>query len=401
VRFTLRAEIAKNHVESLQLWITFFVALLGAVLLIGVLADRLRLPYSVALLLAALPLEVRHAETSFAPSLLLVFLPALIFEAAWNLEARSVAKVWPAIVLLAVPGVVFTALVIGGALSLTGQLPFVEALLLGTILAATDPIAVIALFKRLDVPKELATIVEGESLFNDGVALVLYGATLASISTGAALQPGLLGLQAIGVSLGGGAIGFAAALLVSQVLRGVSDAKLQIVATVFVAYGSYLAADHLHVSGLFAALVAGIALRWFEHFPTSSEATAEVDGFWAVLAFFANSLVFLLVGLRIQPDRIFHEPILVLGTLFSTTAARLFIVYGGLPLVGLRKNPREWQHVIALAGMRGALSLALALSLPDGIPFRAQIIDAVFGVVTVTLIAQGLAIGPVLKRLRP
>jgi CPA1 family monovalent cation:H+ antiporter len=388
-------------VESIQLWITLIVGLLGAALVIGVVADRLRIPYTVALLLAALPLEVRHVQTGFAPSLLLIFLPALVFEAAWNLELRSLARVWRTVAFLAVPGVVVTALVIAGALTVTGQLPFVEALLLGTILAATDPIAVLALFKRLTVPPDLSTIVEGESLFNDGVALVLYAATLAAISSGAAFEPGPLALQALGLSLGGGAIGFAVAYLVQAILRGTADAQLEIVATVFAAYGSYLAADHFHLSGLFAAVVAGLALRAFEHFPTSAEGQAEVDGFWAVLAFFANTIVFLLVGLVIQPFRIFNEPALVLSTLVAVTAARLVVVYGALPFCGVRADRLMWQHVVALAGMRGALSLALALSLPPDIPLRAHIIDAVFGVVTITLVAQGLAIGPVLKRLRP
>lgn len=301
---------------------------------------------------------------------------------------------------LAVPGVAITALVIAGALTLTRQLPFVEALLLGTILAATDPIAVLAIFKRMAVPADLATIVDGESLLNDGVALVLYAATLAAISSGAALEPGPLALRALGLSLGGGALGLAVAYLVRTLLRGTSNAQLQIVATVFAAYGSYLAADGLHLSGLFAALVAGLALRTFERFPSSAEATAEVDGFWAVLAFFANTIVFLLVGLVIQPLRIFNEPALVIGTLVSVTAARLIVVYGGLPLLGVGGERRRWLHVVALAGMRGALSLALALSLPLDVPFRPQIIDAVFGVVTVTLVVQGLAIGPVLARLR-
>ncbi|MFY9781101.1 MAG: cation:proton antiporter [Candidatus Baltobacteraceae bacterium] len=168
-------------------------------------------------------------------------------------------------------------------------------------------------------------------------------------------------LDAIGVSLGGGAIGLASAFIVSQVLRSTVDAPLQIVATVVAGYGSYLAADDLHMSGLFAALAAGIALRGSEHFPASSEATEKVDTFWAVLAFFANSLLCLLVG-----------------TLHFASLAHLLIVYGRLPLVDLEKSQRSSEHVVALSGMRGALSLALALSLPDGIPFRPQIIDAVF-----------------------
>ncbi|MGH7715041.1 MAG: cation:proton antiporter, partial [Vulcanimicrobiaceae bacterium] len=166
------------------------------------------------------------------------------------------------------------------------------------------------------------------------------------------------------------------------------------------AYGSYLAANNVHVSGIFAAVVAGIALRWFAHFPTSEEASTEIDEFWGVLAFVANSLVFLSMGLRIDFQRILNEPMLLAATIALMVAARALFVYGGLPLVRFPASKRSWQHIIAFAGIRGALSLALALNLPADMPFRPMMIDAVFGVVAITLVAQGLAIGPITRRLK-
>ncbi len=376
---------------------------------IGIIAERLRIPYAVALVLVALAITGAPAApgASFSSIVLLVILPALVFEAAWKLDLNVLRRVAVPIAFLAIPGVLVTTALVGGGLALSGQLPFVEAALLGAIVAATDPIAVIATFRRLSVPAALATLIEGESLFNDGAAVVLYGVLVAAATpaahgaTALSLLPGPIVLQAIEQSLGGIALGFVTAVVLTIALRGTKESMLQIVATLVGAYGAYLVANELlHVSGIFAAVVVALALRAFPHFPTTAEDTLEIDRFWSVLAFLANSLVFLLLGLRIEVSRIVHEPWLVLSTLGLVVLARLVLTYVGLPLVGFGgRRYRSWQHVTAIAGMRGALSLALAIALPSTIPQRPQIIDAVFGVVLMTLVVQGLAIGPVLKRL--
>jgi CPA1 family monovalent cation:H+ antiporter len=331
---------------------------------------------------------------------LFVFLPALVFEAAWNVEAPSLRRQWLPVTVLAVPGVLLTTGFVAVGLAATGQLPFVPALVLGAILAATDPIAVIATFRRMRVPTDLATIVEGESLFNDGVAIVLYTLAVGALAAGAAgIAPLGVAASAVGVALGGAAIGLAASGLVALLLAGIADAPLQVVGTVVAAYGSYLVADELHASGIFAAVVAGIAIRAFRRFPTAA-AIVEIDRFWAVLAFVATTLVFVLMGLRIELARIVAEPLLVASTLALVTAARVLVTYAGLRVPGIAREPAGWYHVILISGMRGALSVALALALPAGIPYRETLIDAAFGVVVVTLIVQGLAIGPLLTRLR-
>ena len=386
---------------TLQIGIVTVVGLLAAALVIGVVAERLRLPYSVALVLASVAVSIPGTPQHFAPSLLFVFLPALIFEAAWNLDAAALRRRWLPIAVLALPGVFLTIAFVGAGLAFFGQMPLLSAILLGTILAATDPIAVIPIFRRLAVPEDLATIVEGESLFNDGAAIVLYGALVAALVAGAStIAPGPIALGIVGVSLGGAAIGFVAAALVALALRGSREVSLELVGTVVAAYGGYLAADALHVSGIFAALVAGIALRAFKQVSPSVEAGAAVDSFWSAIAFFATSILFLLMGLAISLPRIWHEPLLVGCTLGLIIAARLVLAYLGLPLAGIGGARSAWQHVIALAGMRGALPVALALALPEATPHRAEIIDVVYGVVLITLVAQGLGIGPLVTRLR-
>jgi CPA1 family monovalent cation:H+ antiporter len=375
----------------------FIVQLLAGALAVGLIARRAGIPYVVALVIASLPFHHRLADP-FGPQVLFIFLPALIFEAAWSLDLRMLARMWRPVALLAVPGVVFTALLVGYGLRWLGQLPLREGLLLGAIIAPTDPIAVIATFRQLRVPAGLATIVEGESLLNDGIAVALYSTIVASIAAQHDAGLAELGWRSIAATAGGIGVGLAGASVVALLSRGADD-MLQIVASVVAAYGTYLIADRIGVSGIFAALVAGAALRLFSKLPVGAQTSDEVDRFWAALAFFANSLLFLLLGLRIDHDRILHEPVLVLSALALTLAARFTLSYGGLRFVLPAEQRMPWMHVVTIAGMRGALSLALALMLPETIPYRSQIIDAVFGVVIATLVVQGLLLTPLLRRL--
>ncbi len=364
--------------------------------MVGRIAAWLRIPYAVALLVASLPLSL-SAASAFAPSVLAIFLPALVFEASWQLDMTLIRRYWKPIAFLAVPGVAITAFAVAIGLWCAHVMPFLEALLLGAIVSATDPIAVSAAFKELSAPAELAIIVEGESLCNDGIAAALYSAIVAIIAnTSDSLA--VISLRSAAGSIVGVLLGLVAATLVAFGMRGGTSTYLQITATIVATYAVYLLADRFHASGIFAVLVVGIALRAYRGFPTI-EAIQEIDRFWAVLAFLSNSLVFLLLGLRINFARILDEPLLVALTLVLVLGSRFLLTYVGLHILGI--NDRNWKRIVMLAGMRGALSVALALVLPVTIPFRAEIIDVVFGVVAVTLIIQGLAIGPVLRRLLP
>ena len=386
--------------SSIEGTVGFVVLLLLAALIVGTIAGKIRAPYAVLLLLVSLPLNV-HGSISFGPILLFIFLPALIFEAAWQLDLAKVRENVAPIAFLAVPGVLVTMGTIGAAAVAFGGLPWIEALLLGAILSATDPIAVIATFRSIaGIPAELETIVEGESLLNDGIAAAAYGVlSLAALSTQVPAPGPILG-SLLFESLGGALVGIVVALGLALLMRFYNDAQLDVVATLVGAYGSYLLADRLGASGIFAALTVGIALRAAPRIPWSTDAVESVDRFWGVLAFIANAMVFLLLGLRIDMSRVFHEPALIATTLGALVVSRLAIAYLGLPFFGMRDERAAWNHVIVLAGMRGALSLALALAMPLQTPYRAQIIDTVFCAVTVTLVVQGFAIGPVIRRLR-
>jgi CPA1 family monovalent cation:H+ antiporter len=376
--------------------VTLLILAFSVALVVGVVSERLGIPYIVALLAVTLPLPALQSDETFAQSFLIVLLPTLIFEAAWNLDVNELMRAWRSTLFLAVPGVLATVAVVGCGLAVTGVLPLVPALLLGAIVAPTDPIAVIATFRRLNVPAELAAIVEGESLFNDGTGVVLFGALALAVSTGTSPAPIAIAGNLLLNSFGGAAFGLAVAAIVAFVVRWATDRDLHVIATLIVAYGAYLGAESVHVSGIFAALCGGIAYRRMQR-RSDGQTTDHVDTFWSIAAFVANTLVFLTIGARIEFWRVVNHPIVVAGTLALVLVARALLVYGGLPFLGVRKP--AWLHVVALSGIRGGICLALALSLPHAMPFRDDILDAVYGVVAVTVFVQGLALAPVMRRL--
>jgi monovalent cation:H+ antiporter, CPA1 family len=334
-------------------------------------------------------------EYSLGHATLYVFLPALLFEAAWNLNAKAVRRHWVAISVLAGPGVLLTAAIVAGALVIV-RVPFATALLAGAILSATDPIAVVAVFRRLKVPSTLATIVECESLFNDAVAVALYRGVLATIALGALSGAGLaiVALETLAGAAGGVVLGVGIAFAIARILGGVGNVRMQIGATILCAYGAYFAADYLKLSGIFATIACGMALRYFERAWITLSIAEDVNRFWDLGAFVANALVFFMVGAALQIGRLAAEPIFAVACLAGIALSRVAV--SGLLLPS--PYPREWIGVVRVAGMRGALSLALALAIPPSVPYRQAIIDATFAVALATLIAGSLSLVPVVRR---
>ena len=340
-------------------------------------------------------IEPDRLSYAFGHATLYVFLPALLFEAAWNLNYRAMRRHWIAIVSLAGPGVLATALIVAGALAVV-RVPFGPALLTGAILSATDPIAVVSVFRRLKAPATLSTIVECESLFNDAVAVTLYRTVLAALAmTGTtAGAMALVAAGTLGGAVAGAALGVALAFLVAAALRKRTDARLQIAATLFGAYAAYFIADDVHFSGIFATISFGIALRLYERAWITLRIAEDVNRFWDVAALVANVLVFFMVGAALQIGRVTHEPFFAVACLVAIFIARILISEGLL----LGPYPREWIGVVRVAGMRGALSLALALAIPAAVPYREAIIDATLAVVLATLAAATFTITPMVRR---
>lgn len=324
---------------------------------------------------------------------LYVFLPALLFEAAWNLNVRAIRRQWRAIALLAGPGVLLTATIVTGLLAIA-RVPFGAALLTGAVLSATDPIAVVAVFRRLRVPVALATIVECESLFNDAVAVVLYRAILAALVLGSigAGTIAVLALTSAAAAVAGVACGIGVAYAAASVLRR-RNGVAQIAATMLCAYGVYFAADFLHLSGIFATIAFGIALHYFERKWIAVRLADEVRRFWDIAALVANASVFFLVGAAFEPGRVAQEPLFVAICLASIMLSR--VVVAGLLLPA--GYPPGWLGVIRVAGMRGGLSLALALALPSWVQYRQTVVVATFAVAIATLVAGWLAVERVVR----
>jgi CPA1 family monovalent cation:H+ antiporter len=388
-------------VNDIAIGTTAFVELLGAAVIVAIVAERIHLPAAVALvgfgaiISSTVPIGLPF---TFGPALLFIFLPPLIFEAAWNLDAGALRRMAWSIAVLAVPGVLLTTGVIALGLSVSGQLPIVAAFMFGTIVSATDPVGVIAIFRRLNVPLDLVTLVEGESIANDGVAIALYGIALALAASPATVDVwGITWSAVIGV-LGGAAIGAAAAVIIGFAIRGARERSVELTATIVLAFGAYGVADSLDCSGVFASAAAGITLRAMRGFVLTAQAPRDIDQFWEVIAFVGNAVVFLGTGLVLQIPRIFHEPLLVLAAIVVVSASRAMLAFGVLPALGIGTLYAGWRETAFFAGMRGALSLALALGLPATFPERREIIDATFAVVLVTLVVQGATIETLLKR---
>jgi CPA1 family monovalent cation:H+ antiporter len=318
---------------------------------------------------------------------LYVLLPALIFEAAWQLDVATMQQMWRPIVLLAVPGVIATAAIVAVAAHVLGALATPAALLLGAILSATDPVAVVAVFRRLKLPTPLATIVECESLFNDGVAVLIYRAMLVGGAAGYSVASigGVAILAVLGAVMGvacGVAIGMAGAYLSREF-----GAPVRFAATVGAAYGAYAVAGALEWSGIFAVIACAIAMR-------TIFGRAQVDGeaedrAWSRMATVANIALFVAIGAAVQLGSFARSWVLVAAALGAIVLARLVLAWVLRTVDPKLAGP--WAIVIGLAGLRGALSLALALGLPADFVARQTIVDVTFGIVVVTLVIGGLS----------
>jgi monovalent cation:H+ antiporter, CPA1 family len=371
---------------------------------VALLSRRLRIPYMTGLVLAGL------AITDFLPShrigldsslILNLFLPILLFEAAINTDIRRLRSTLKPIALLAGPGVILAAGVTATGLKFALHLDWTAALLLGTILAITDTVSVIAVFKEVAVPSRLTTIVEGESLLNDGVALVLFNLILqvhqtGSVSVGDGVQ------QLLVVMIGGSLVGLVIGYLSAGLLVRSDDSLSGILLTVAVALGAYQGGHFLGVSGVVAVVVAGL---WIGNLGLSHQVSASnrvtLYSFWDYAGFGVNTFIFLLIGVEVNLTTLGQTfPAVLIATL-AYQLGRILSVY---PLLGLfnrfdRPIPRRWQHVLFLGNIKGSLSMALALSLPVTLVGRGNLIAIVFGSVLLSLVLQGLSLPWMVRRL--
>ena len=390
---------------------TSFVILFSIATTVAILVRRFRAPYTVALVVVGLvigSLHVVEAPHLTKELLFAIILPGLLFEAAFNLDMKVFWSNRRAISGLAVPGVVvaiaLTAAIVTPVLTWLGGDPSFNwryGLVFGALIAATDPIAVVALFKQLNVGHRLSTLVEAESLLNDGTSVVFFTLILAFVSGSSTSVTSLL--TQFAVTVGGGAIvGWVFGLVATQVSKRIDDPLIEITLTVIAAYGSFAIAEQFHFSGVIATVVAGMFCGTYGwHSAMSASTKLAVESFWDYVAFALNSVVFLLIGFEVDPATLLASSNLILVAYFGALAARLSVVAATVALLRptSERMPAKWTAVLTWGGLRGALSMVLALALPYDFPHRDQLITMTFGVVLLSLVVQGTTMSWLLRRL--
>ncbi len=405
----------------LELWV---LGLLVAVAGLVMLSNYLRVPYPVLLVIGGLALGLVPAvpNVELPPDLiLLVFLPPLLYSAAFFSSPRDLRANLRPIASLSIVLVLLTTLTVAVVAHAVIGLPWAAAFVLGAIVSPTDPVAATAIAGRLGAPRRIVTILEGESLINDGTALVLYRVAVAAVVTGA-FSPLYAGLEFVLYGAGGAAIGLLAGLVISRVRQQIEDPLVEITITLVTPYAAYIPAEELGVSGVLAVVAAGVYLGWRNPETTAPRTRLQAFSVWEALPFLLNSVLFILVGLQLPNvlESISGE--------YSVTSVLLYAALVILAVIGTRllwtfpaaylprylsRRLREretyppWRHVavVAYTGMRGAVSLAAALAIPltvqDGsaFPGRDLILFLTFCVILLTLVPQGLTLPFIIRRL--
>jgi len=413
----LAAEEGSNFLEQ-ELSVVVLLAVAAAM---AIIVKRIKVPYTVALVLVGLAFAFfpNFVDLDFSPELILgLLIPPLLFEATLHLPwPKLKADLFP-VLFFAMGGTMLGTFAVGYIVWALVGVPWLAAVAFGALISATDPVAVIAFFKSLGVTKRLSVLVEGESLFNDAVAFVAFNLAVAAAVPGESFGIG----NAIGdfliVGGGGLAVGIVLGGFVSQVvLARVDDALIETTTSLALAYGSFLVAeefglifgiDDLHFSGILAVVAAGLMVGTYGLRNTSPTTRITLEYFWEVLAFLVNSLVFLVIGLKINLREIdiAENALNVLIAIAAVLATRFVIVYGfgavHTKLQPSRRIPIAFKHVMYWGGLRGAISLALALLLEES-EFAPEVVDTLlvmtFGVVLFTLLVQGTTISGIIARL--
>jgi len=388
------------------------VILLAVAVLVGYISSKIRVPYTIAMVITGLGVSLAqlrfwnlnafHLEPRL---ILLTFLPGLLFEASYHIDIAQFRDNLRPILLLAVPGVFLSTLITGLLVQTVLGLPLADAMLFGVLISATDPISVTSLIKTLGVDRRLGIILEGESLFNDGVSIVVFG-ILVGLAIGARSFSVIGGISTFVVTfLGGILLGGLAGLLFSEFMRRTEEPLIDLGLTTVLAYGVYLLAEqvfHGLVSPVIAVVVAGIIVGNYgsegRHGATTN---AMILVFWEFIVFLINSAIFFLIGFEVDLGQLAISIQPVILSIIAILATRAIVVYALRYLINRRDNlvPLRWAHIIYWGGLRGAVSIALALSLPLNLPTRSLLITLTFGYVLFSLIVKGLTISPLLHRL--
>jgi Na+:H+ antiporter len=388
---------------------------------------RIRFPYTIGLVIVGAVLAVAEHHLDFlepmrhirlTPEVVLyLFIPTLVFPAAVRLDLPLLKQNVYLILLLALPGLVVSTLIVGGIVGAMTALAWSTAMLFGALISATDPVAVIALFEALKVSGRLSVVVEGESLFNDAAAMVLFASILSAINSDThgpvLLAQGVVSF--VWVSLGGLGVGAVAAALYAALVRFAEDDPLiEIALSMVLAYTAFAVADHyLGVSGILAVVAAGLVVRRLRsgHFENATKAQPYLRHYWSYAEFVANSFIFVSLGVGADTflnrlrDASLMDMRYIVYAVVAVIVARLVVVYGFAAVFNRCTSAEriDWRNQTIIfwgGGMRGALPLVMVLSLPASFAQRQLVLDMTAGVVLFTLLVAGTTVGRLLRAVR-
>jgi CPA1 family monovalent cation:H+ antiporter len=387
---------------ELQFQTATLLLLIAAV--VAILTRRLRLPYSVGLVTAGIVLAISPfaPQTTLTKDLIFTaLLPPLLFEAAFSIPWNLLRRDFPVIAVLATLGVILSASVTATGMHFLASWPWIDALVFGALIAATDPVSVIAAFKEAKAHGRLMLLIEAESLLNDGTAAVAFGVVILLASGQQTTSIEIVKMLFVTV-LGGVFCGATIALGALLLAWRTQDHLVEITVTTVAAYGSFLLADHFGVSGVLATITAGLVMGNFKFRKVISEHGREsVQSFWEYAAFVANSLIFLLIGMHEARQHFVAMWLPAATAIALVTLGRTVAIYSCCLLFSrssLRISGKH-QHILFWGGLRGAVALALALGLPPTVPLREEIVSISFAVVAFSVYVQSLTIVPLLRKM--
>ncbi|UCH41066.1 MAG: cation:proton antiporter [Gammaproteobacteria bacterium] len=394
------------------------VVLLGIAMLVTGVCRKLPVPFTVILVVIGVllsnlaerwPLLQPLQDFELSPEVMLfIFLPALIFESGFALDARQLTRDLPAVLILAIPGMLLSTVIVGLGVWLALDTKLIIALVFGALISATDPVAVVALFKELGAPNRLNVLVEGESLLNDATAIVAFSILLAIAIEGSAIGLGDIDnifFEFLRVFFGGVIFGSLLGFVTCELLyRMRANVSVILTSSIIIAYAAFVAGEHLlHVSGVMAVVGSAIALRLFGMSRIRQDVTHSISETWEVIALSCNSLLFLMVGLSVHTEDILSRIGPVLTVVALVLAARALAIYSLVPLTTRWFNlPRVSvgeRHIMWWGGLKGGLAIAVVLSIPADLPERQFLFDLTIGVVLFTLLVSAPTIRPLMQRL--
>ena len=372
--------------------------------IVAMLTRRIRVPYSVGLVLVGIILSFFpfFENVPFSKELIFnIFLPPLVFEAALQIHWKELRRELPVILVLVTVGLCLSWGVTALGMRYLAGWEWMSALFFGALIAATDPVSVIATFKEAKVHGRLRFLVEAESLFNDGTAAVAFGVVFAA-ATGSALSASGVA-KTLAVSVGGGILcgGLMAGALLLLAGR-TEDHLVEIVFTTVAAYGSFILAERFHFSGVLAALTAGLMVGNIGPLgPLSVRGREAVTAYWEWLGFIANSLIFMDIGIHLSWQHFTGALVPAIFAILLVTLGRALAVYPCCAIFykSALHVQGQHQHILFWGGLRGGLALALALGLPADVPHRDTIISVSFVIVSFSIFVQGLTMTPFLRRM--